>query len=900
MNKVIALLLSLMLAFNALFAYTPVAVFADEEESSEEVFEVQSEESAQDPELNEEIVIETEETFTDSDQITEDEIADELLENETVNEETPSELNVTVEENSTGDLIVKANDPAWLEALAKGTGYDDNYVYQNWGRFDLVNLNTQDLQSFYPDKNDFSLSEDRTSLSIRNRFVIENIKNGEYKMIFKVEGFDDVSAEPVVITRGIKPAPAAEDITIECSNDEIVISAKDTDWLEAVAKYTTSTKTGNHNSVYEYGGGINFYSPDTSFSADCHNLRRTVDGQITEEINDIEYSNGKIYIDKDTILAKRIPTGVYRVDFNAYGYSYVSVDEVSLSTSAKTDLPDKINVHYEPASGLYIESPDKNWLAGIAKNDGERHIDFLGLDFTYTCKNTNAYSVIDFDGDKIFISNQNLVNYWRLMSGEYTFVIYSNGYAAAYETSERVHIDGAVSIESKVTTRQNGDGDLLIESEEKGFLRALDSDSEVSEDGTFKQVGSRVIIIDQNVVSGNAIRNIPANDRSMFINTSEKKKIEYDEQTETALIKGKTLLDNGLESGTYSIILIPDGFSMVRNTGLVLDLDNITDTHGVRIELVDGDLVITADDNEWLKALAAFAEEFVYESSKNKEGGTIRFFSVDENRDPDGRYNTTIGNKIVDEAGFKDEKEYYHLSEDGTKLIIPKTTISIYDLITGTYGIEFKALGYDPVTIYQDIETFVIDESIEASVEFNKDEGLVLTSNNKKWLDGLTEVESNSVFDSYIYLYNNETGSGKFNGRFDNRFHELVRKDERTVVIPVDSMIESRGFETDDYTVKIKAYGYTTYIYPQTVHVTGAQEAPEDVDFKVDEKGNLVVTSQSKDFLKNLVRETVRDEDGRTVKAGGSINIHFSDMASPAVYTPGVNWFTFANEDGKT
>ena len=54
MNKVIALLLSLTLAFNALFAYTPVEVFADEEESSEEVFEVQSEESAQDPELNEE------------------------------------------------------------------------------------------------------------------------------------------------------------------------------------------------------------------------------------------------------------------------------------------------------------------------------------------------------------------------------------------------------------------------------------------------------------------------------------------------------------------------------------------------------------------------------------------------------------------------------------------------------------------------------------------------------------------------------------------------------------------------------------------------------------------------------------------------------------------------------
>ena len=260
MNKVVALLLSLTLAFNALFAYTPVAVFADEEESSEEVFEVQSEESVQDFELNEETVIETEETFTDSDQITEDEITDDLLEDETVNEETSSELNVTVEENSTGDLVVSANDPAWLETLAKGSGQDENYVYQRWGYFELTNVKTDTGNTYNPHSSEIVLSDDHASLKILNSYIIDHcIDNGEYTMVIYVEGYESVTVDHVVISRGIKPAPAAEDITIECANDEIVISADDTDWLQAVAKYTTSTRVGDKNSVYDHGGSINFF-----------------------------------------------------------------------------------------------------------------------------------------------------------------------------------------------------------------------------------------------------------------------------------------------------------------------------------------------------------------------------------------------------------------------------------------------------------------------------------------------------------------------------------------------------------------------------------------------------------------------------------------------------------------
>ncbi len=674
---------------------------------------------------------------------------------------------------------------------------------------------------------DLTFSEDGTSVMIdKDAIYRRRLPSGTYSALIHARGYGDVRIDDIeVSTSIIEDLP---EISVELLDKGLVISSKDTEWLDHLC----------NEAPIERSAFIR--------------LRRT--DRIDDRDNDYSFYPGDEHLVKEgntiylpsAYLESYIIADNYYVAVGSYGYK-TYVTQTPIYISGVKDIPYDTRFVQDSEGSLTIYSKDTDFLNALGKK------------WTY-----------DDQGDVLDAGSR--VGFYSLGENDQNGEVLGNKVATGSSAS------GTLIKEYK-----NTDKETQIYTQMDEHVQGATIDRQLLRKAGIKTGTYELSLGLPGYISGNARVEILLLENVEKMTVGETVKLDFGEDyvewesSDSSIATVEDGVVTALKEGTVRITAYSQG---------IMDEIDITveekDFEGIRIKVVDDEIVITSNDTAWLKALAAYGEEHYYEPEKNKDGGVIRFFSVNDEDEADGRYNTSIGNAFHYESGFETAYTYYGLNEDETKLIIPKTTISIYELLTGRYGIELKALGYDPIVIYKDIVSFVLDETIDASVSYDENKGLLLTSDNKKWLDGLTEAEGDSVYDSYIYLYNNATGNGKFNGRFNKHFNELVRLDERTVLIETGKIVDGRGFETDDYTVKIKSYGYTTYIHPETVHITGVKDAPENVDAFMNETGDLIVSSTDETYLKNIIN-------------GGSIHL-MEDGKTAWEY--GISWFDFSNTDG--
>lgn len=700
MKKVWTLLLSLVLLFTALFSYAPNFIYADEE-SGETVFEtneeITEESLTQEEEVPEEVILEQEEELP---QETEESSENEgLLPAADVEEETedkkPAPDDVKIVENETGDLIITCSDTTWLEYLKRGDEWGENW--EHLATYGLVYLSLDNSYRVYSLSGSniefpFVLSEDHLQLMIPNNTLINyGVVCGDYTVRFSVMDYEDlILEEKLTISDGIKNPPQADTISVSCQDDVITISAQDSKWLENLAKYQLDLRYSDKDNIRADGGSISLSAENGDASAYLSNYRRVADDEIISERNEILYSDGVITIPKEVIYKNGIATDSYSIRFHAYGYESASVT-ADLTTSIKSDLPEYIEVTYD--NGFIISSNDQEWLKGIAKTSSNPSV---GITLTriseedpyeyswpsYYFWNTNIYHLISYDGERVFLSENNLRNYNHMISGEYIVRIQSYGYAETYESENTFYFNNIEKAPELIDIYQNDAGDLLFEAENQNYLRALTAETQLDGEGEITDIGGRIILTDPNVVSGNATRSKKANSKGSFVNTSEEEKIIYDELNYTTFISADTMIANGLTSGTYVVWPMAFGYDSDEqwNISITLDLDHIL--HNVPKDLIieeasNGDLIFTSSDSSWLKAVCDGVDE---------QASQIIFYQTD---------GTEAGTLVNGRNGNE-----FMLADDEGSFCVPLKMLQDEKIRNGNYKLDIHVEGYKDVKDY--------------------------------------------------------------------------------------------------------------------------------------------------------------------------------------------------------
>ena len=864
MKKIIALLLSLTLTFNALFVYTPLIVYADEEETTAETADVQVEEPVSDEVLEEELVPEPVEVVSEDNRLSPE--SDNLMSEENI--ETQDENKVapeaTIIENGDGQLIVSCDDTEWLEKLQKGRDSSTSTCY---GEIHLQKQGDQNYSTIsnWDESDEFVLSEDHKTLTISNS-KYHYLANGDYSVSFVVQGYDNLSLDAkLTIIHGLKNAPNVDDIQVSCENNQIIITAPDDEWLKGIAEEWVSTKTGTGEDCesLKMGGRIIFHSSGYGYY-DISNFRRIVDGYTARVIHSFDYEDGKLIVLAETVFSNHLVSGEYRLQIEVPGV-YTRVDKtVQITSGIKTELPNNISVDYD--GGIIVTSSDKEWLAGLAHVDNCRHhIEIYGFDasddrVSYDARNTDNYHLIDFDGNRIYISEDDLINYCGIAEGDYYLSFESYGYLDSYNTENIFHFGKKAELLDEITVSQNNNGDLIVASDDKDFLRALTVNSRVDSDNRIVMTGARILLKDPVFASANAAKRIGTEDKGFFINTSSDQKIYYDEVNGCVVIKGTAIADRGLTTGTYNVWLYPAGYSAKRIDSVAFDFDNIQPSAPINTTIKEdenGNLVIDCAETDWVKMLC---------KGHNEQTG--------------GNYGELVFSQNGKQVGFSIvygmEGIMFERSNNDRTVTIPNQLVRICRIPNGEYDVAIKVEGYEDANF-----SLTITKSKKAapSVEITSDnDNIYITSSDADYLDALykanpegTDKDGKSMYVENAYIeFSSVDAEGNYDGVFSTRLYNSdiyengekkitsidIEKEEGRLRIFDKRVINLRmpsgrykvTLFADDYFSKNEFADLTTSIKTNT---------PTDIDISFDPAKGVLIKSSDTEWLDAIVKGSV-------------------------------------------
>ena len=586
MKRIITLLMSLLLVFTGSFSYASFTVYAEDEQETIEFQEFEEEipaeevtidVSEEEDDVSQDIeVIETvlpdaqdEDVSCEEETLIEEEIEtliQELPETaEIENSNVPSEVRIWEEDN--GDVFIYSSNLTWLKTLAMGETYDEEGNYINYGTVYFLRDGDSYERGVYSSSwRPFDLSEDDHLLTIPNSAMIwSSILSGDHSVRIEVLGYDDyASSEKLTLNHAMHSAPEEDSYSISCIDDEIIISG-DENWLSALAQPEIYSKNSD---LYPFQDGsfINIYNDDR-LDVYLKNSRSYVDNELGEEKVAYTYADGKITIPASVVKENYMASGEYHFSFNAYGYEEAYTTAI-IETSVKTALPSGIRVEYD--KGFYIYSDNQEWLNGVVARDGNKKIElvmeYTGSDYSwndyYEYANDQDHTVISLYDGYVFIPEENLCNYVYHSQGidKCYLNVYSYGYGTAYVSDEfEIDLLCGQLVPEDVEIYQE-DTDLIIHTEDDDYLKALDVRSVYAEDGTMSLIGGRVLISDQKVVSGNAIRKKKHVEHGLFTNTAEKQPISIDLEENKAIISVEELKADAIKEQEYNVYVMASGY----------------------------------------------------------------------------------------------------------------------------------------------------------------------------------------------------------------------------------------------------------------------------------------------------------------------------------------------------
>ena len=630
---------------------------------------------------------------------------------------------VTIEENSNGDLVISCADPEWLQALQAGWISEDQQSYINFR-----NLKTDTYHHISSGEYDiyFELSKDGKKLTIPNSYIRKiHLSNTEYQAYFYVYGYADLRlSDTITLTKACKSLPT--DIKITTSKDKIVISSKDSAWLKAVAKADTWRRTDSSYD-HEEGGNIQGYRvdekgnyvDDTNFR--FYNEKDYYNGKETYSHIEYKVNNGSITISKDLIHTAFMVSGTYQFNLEAAGYE-TSYNTIELESSLRTDLPDDVEVYFDEERGLVVSSQDEAWLNGITQyysNDVMTgFIEAHGIESDrYTAfTNYDAKRIVVVKEDNEVWAKKDRILELKCPSGNYRIVIASKGYGKYYYDTP-VYIQGAEQIPEDTTVTQSENGDLYISSEDERFLEALARAWKYDDEGYNTQAGSGISLYNYRSGSPDETPENRGYYFENFINRGyERHDLEPDLENHRVIVKADTMRNRGMRSGYYSMDFDVFGYDF--------------GTKEVEIRLISFVNELSSGDKVQLRA--GIGDEDVTWTSSNPNVATVS---------EDGMLTAVKGG--ITTVGAEVYKDGELVLSDTVKVTV-KVSGTVKSSITSDIGTE--VMVGDLATLTTDLTNMAIEQSDVVYTSNDETKAKVVSGNAVKFVAaGKAKVTSRVV-----------------------------------------------------------------------------------------------------------------------------------------------------------
>ncbi|MBR4462459.1 MAG: InlB B-repeat-containing protein [Erysipelotrichaceae bacterium] len=215
--------------------------------------------------------------------------------------------------------------------------------------------------------------------------------------------------------------------------------------------------------------------------------------------------------------------------------------------------------------GLYVYTDNEEWLDYVTEDtyysDHNRGIHMFNSFYTCIYNNTYAYNILERGDGYIYISEKNLINRYQLQDCTFDCLYLLTESASWSVEFTSFHLDGVKNAPADVKLRQDEDGNLIISSDDKDYLRALTDPCILNQNAQITTIGSRIGIADQYTTSSDA-RNRSPIDWGCIANTQYEQPIVYDEENGVAIVSYEALTDNYLQTDEYRFYIDASGYQV--------------------------------------------------------------------------------------------------------------------------------------------------------------------------------------------------------------------------------------------------------------------------------------------------------------------------------------------------
>ena len=764
--------------------------------------------------------------------------------------EHPYDIDILPQDNY--DIVISSKTAAYISAF---THAESRVVF----------INNTSGSSYEFDNNDYTVSG--KSLTIPAAELEERkIPEGDYTAYLHVYGYATYEG-PVTLgdyTAGIK-------VTIRQSSiGDLVITSDNTGFMQALAKANEFDSDGSA----VYGGRIEIIQEGS---------RNVGYSNVVEYENGVEINRDYTYTlstDKKQITLKRqemLNRHVYSGSaiINLYPAGYESISrEITLNQVSDPLVPDDVQVNEQNNGDITISSLNTAWLNALCRasdygnNVYPGEIVFIDDSNPYDIYIHNDFHAISYSysNSRITISSDSLIRN-RIKNGNYHLAFFAYGYKQMDYPYEITVTGGIRQIPAGISVVLNGERDLEISVDDTDYVNAFaHPDSMITlenlDDGSSYAFSADSIVVD----------------------------------TDKVTLSATSLKQKRISAGNYRVILQPYGYE---DTEFPMILDEYIPEMKISVSQNDnGDLLITADDPDYLNALMLPTGNYgSTNGSAYVQGGQIAVSS--------DRYTSkAFTNRLDYQNGTLVEDQQYVLS-DNTIIISRNRLIDANFYDTDCASVTLHAPAYDDrffegVTL-QELCSSNLPDGPEITVEENGD--ITIRSTATLWLDAVaqaTEYGSTSQIVSTggnIRLISYDDGGEVLTDRklenrvYPNSAHIVYSCNNDTITISADSL-KSEHIRNGSYTILLTAKGYKVYEYPVAIDITGGcEDVPEGIDVRFDEEnGDIVVYSvseDSEDYLRNLADPDRYDVNGVLIRRGGMIS--FSSAEGNYVFANEMN-----------
>ncbi len=507
-----------------------------------------------------------------------------------------------VEQEENGNVIITSSNRNWLKEVYANR----SLIHFATGEGSIYPAFLSDSEGYYGFRIDLD--------DLLNHYV----ESGESEIFFpKTRSYESFSL-PIYDLKACKKAPEGLSVKLD-PNQNLVISAKDKEWAETLVPADRADA--------EHLGVIRLYNEDESFEFYTENK------QITND-------NGRIVIHSNLLRASEIPDGRYDLEIRIFGYTIAVVKDIEISSLLK-ELTAPVRI--SGVSGdLVITCDDSDFLDALTMVQEQYYTgegDEQELDSTiyggfvsvrideadgYIYNNLRAYMEGDYfesnklirEGDSVIISNERL----KLSSDMYdTDEAIVDLCAHGYRTMsfDNIVIRGVCNMDLPSYSLSNDqNGNLIIDSEDKEWLKALCEGNYYDSYGNFME-GGKIIFEKYNNSNGYYYW-------AGEIDTSWFDFYRY--ENGHVVLYADRLIYSGVPTGTYRVALKAKGYSEVA-TDKTLTFNGTKQFDGDIDADVDsnGDILIycTGSPNDDYLQNVAKESKFNAEGQRIEAGGSI-------------------------------------------------------------------------------------------------------------------------------------------------------------------------------------------------------------------------------------------------------------------------------------